>query len=245
MKKAPVLILGATSDIGLAIAHQFAKEGYPIQLASRDVKRLESDRADLEIRYSTKVSLHEFDAIKTVSHQRFVKKLPIMPGIVVCAVGYMGNQFESERDIKSASLVMRSNFEGPVSILAEFANHFEQRRSGTIIGISSVAGERGRASNYVYGSSKAGFTAFLSGLRNRLADKGVHVMTVLPGFILTKMTFDLGLPPFLTASPNALAEYVYKSYLKKKDIIYFYKRWRLIMVLLCHIPERYFKKMKI
>jgi decaprenylphospho-beta-D-erythro-pentofuranosid-2-ulose 2-reductase len=112
----------------------------------------------------------------------------------------MGTQEENAASPRDRGAVMRANFEGPASIFAHLANAMEARGSGTLVGISSVAGERGRASNYVYGSAKAGFTAFLSGLRNRLAKKGVHVVTVLPGFVATAMTEGLDLPERLTAS---------------------------------------------
>ncbi len=107
----------------------------------------------------------------------------------------MGQQAENERDVQKAAVVIRSNFEGPASILAVLADRFDSRGHGTLVGVSSVAGDRGRATNYVYGSAKAGFTAFLSGLRNRLAKRGVHVVTVLPGFVATQMTEGMDLPP--------------------------------------------------
>ena len=163
MSKGTALILGARSDTAKAIAHRFAKEGYDIQLAARNPDTLTADVTDIGMRYQVAVTQHEFDALETASHKAFVGHLPVLPDIAVCAVGYMGEQAESEQDTQATSLVMRSNYEGPASILAELANHFEERGAGCIVGISSVAGERGRATNYVYGSAKAGLTAFLSG----------------------------------------------------------------------------------
>ena len=200
MTKATTLILGARSEIAAAVAHRFAKGGYDIQLAARNAESLVTEKTDIELRYKVNVTLHEFDALDTVSHLDFARQITPQPEIVVSVVGYMGKQSYSERDPKAASLVMRSNFEGPASIMALFANIFEERGSGCLVGISSVAGVRGRAKNYVYGSAKAGFSAFLSGLRNRLAKKGVHVVTVLPGFIATRITEDMNLPLRLTAS---------------------------------------------
>lgn len=139
--------------------------------------------SDTELRYQVAATQHEFDALELASHEAFVQQLPCLPDMVACAVGSKGDKLESEHNNHAAPLVMRSNFEGPASILAILANQFAERRAGCIVGISSVAGERGRAANYVYGSAKAGFTAFLSGLRNRLARKGVHVLTVRPGFV--------------------------------------------------------------
>jgi decaprenylphospho-beta-D-erythro-pentofuranosid-2-ulose 2-reductase len=128
----------------------------------------------------------------------------------------MGTQEENAADPTVGAAVMRANFEGPASILAHLANAMEARGSGTLVGISSVAGRRGRASNYVYGSAKAGFTAFLSGLRNRLAKKGVHVITVLPGFVATAMTEGLDLPARLTAQPEEVGAAVVKAVQKER-----------------------------
>lgn len=245
MTKQAVLILGARSDIGLAVAHRFAREGHPVQLAARRAETLEADRADIALRYGVDVTLHEFDALDVGGHAAFVDALPDMPGVVACAVGYMGEQAQNETDAEMSQRVMRSNYEGPASILAEFANRFEQKGAGTLVGISSVAGERGRASNYVYGSAKAGFTAFLSGLRNRLAKKGVHVVTVLPGFVATKMTEGLDLPAKLTAQPDEVGQAVLTAVQRQKDVIYVRAIWRLIMMIICAVPERIFKKTSI
>ncbi len=245
MTKPSVLILGARSDIGKAVAHGFAAQGHPIQLAARRAENLEPDRADMALRHNIEVSLHEFDALDIATHDSFVKNLPVMPDIAVCAVGLMGDQSENQHDWQAAANVMRSNYEGPASILGRLANHFEDRGHGTLVGISSVAGERGRATNYVYGSAKAGFTAFLSGLRNRLAKKNVHVITVLPGFVATQMTEGLDLPAKLTAQPAEVADAIRRAVTKKKNIIYVRPVWRLIMAIICNIPERIFKVMKI
>ena len=240
-----ILILGAHSDIAIAVAHRFADSGYQIQLAARNINNLAADKSDIELRYQVNVTLHEFDALDTTSHSYFVEQLTILPNITVCAVGYMGVQAENEREIKEASLVIRSNYEGPVSILSVLANCFEARGCGCLVGISSVAGERGRASNYVYGSAKAGFTAFLSGLRNRLAKKGVHVVTVLPGFVTTKMTEGMDLPKKLTAQPKEVANAIFNAVQKKQNIIYTRPVWRFIMIIIRNIPEQIFKRLKL
>lgn len=241
MTKAPVLILGARSDIGKATAHAFAAQGHPIQLAARHAETLADDRSDIALRYSVEVSLHELDALDLTSHSRFVNQLPELPGTVVCAVGLMGEQSENEHDQDAAIRVMRSNYEGPASIFAVLANRFEERGHGTLVGISSVAGERGRATNYVYGSAKAGFTAFLSGLRNRLARRGVHVVTVLPGFVATQMTEGMDLPVRLTAEPDEVAHAILHAVSKKRDVVYVRPVWALIMAIIRNIPERIFK----
>jgi short-subunit dehydrogenase len=245
MKHGPVLILGARSDVGLAVAHRFAEAGRPIQLAGRNSSTLENDRDDLALRYNVPVTAHEFDALATETHSAFVNGLPELPDIVVCAVGLLGSQVESEKEISAAVLVMRTNYEGPASIIGELANRFEARGSGTLVGISSVAGERGRASNYVYGSAKAGLTAYLSGLRNRLARKGVHVVTVLPGFIATKMTRSLNLPRYLTAHPREVANRIILATTKQQNVIYIKPIWALLMQIVRMVPERIFKRTSI
>jgi short-subunit dehydrogenase len=241
----PVLIVGGKSDIGLAIARRFAAAGHPVQLAARNVDGLAADKADIEVRHGVGVSLHELDILSADTFGPFVNGLPALPGVAICVVGLLGEQAASEADLDAAALTMRSNYEGPALLTGLLANAFEQRRSGTIVGISSVAGERGRASNYVYGASKAAYTAFLSGLRNRLAKKGVHVLTVLPGFVATRMTEGMDLPAKLTAQPAEVAEAVFKAVKAGKNVIYVKPAWRLIMAIIRNIPEGIFKGLKI
>lgn len=231
--------------MGQAIAHAFAAEGHPVQLAARNSARLADVQSDLSLRHGVEVTLHDFDALDSAALEGFVDGLPDLPGVAVSVVGYMGDQAENERDLAKASLVMRSNFEGPANALAVLANRFEERGSGTLVGVSSVAGDRGRATNYVYGAAKAGFTAFLSGLRNRLAKKGVHVVTVLPGFVNTAMTEGLDLPAKLTAEPEEVGAAVLKAVQKKRNVIYVRRIWWLVMAIIRTIPEPIFKKMKI
>ncbi|WP_461833464.1 SDR family oxidoreductase, partial [Desulfothermus sp.] len=189
-----LLILGANSDIAKATAHRFAKEGYNLYLASRDIEKLEVIARDIEVRYKVKVKPLYFDALDYLSHQRFYESLHPRPKGVVCAVGYLGNQIKAQSDFEEAKKIIGTNFTGCVSILNIIANDFEKRKYGFIVGISSVAGDRGRKSNYIYGSAKAAFTTYLSGLRNRLFKTGVHVITVKPGFVQTKMTQGMNLP---------------------------------------------------
>jgi short-subunit dehydrogenase len=241
MRSGPVLILGARSDVAKAIAHAFARLGHPLQLAARNVRTLAADKADFELRYRVEVTLHEFDAVAVSDHAAFVAGLPQLPAIAICAVGTLGDQRLSENDSEAAAAVIRANFEGPASILAQLANRFAERGHGTLVGISSVAGERGRKANYVYGAAKAGFTAFLSGLRNRLATRGVHVVTVLPGFVDTQMTAGMKLPRLLTAQPEEVATAIIKAVERQSNVIYTRAIWRLIMAIIRLIPENLFK----
>lgn len=245
MTKAPVLILGARSDIARAVAHKFASLGHPLQLAARNAATLEADMADIGLRHGVPVTLHEFDVLASETHHAFVAGLPELPQVAICAVGLMGRQELSESDPVAAQLVIRSTYEGPALVLAALAIRFEARGSGTLVGISSVAGERGRAANYVYGSAKAGFTAFLSGLRNRLSARGVHVVTVLPGFVETRMTEGMSLPSHLTARPSEVAEAIARAVERRKDVIWIRAIWRPIMTVIRSIPERVFKRMRI
>lgn len=245
MSLGSVLIIGGRSDIGLAIAHRFARAGHTVRLAARRSASLEPQRADIAVRHDVEASLHELDVLDTASFEAFVAALPELPTVVVCVVGLLGNQPLSQADPQAATVVMRSNFEGPALLTGVFANLFEQRGSGTLVGVSSVAGERGRASNYVYGSAKAGYSAFLSGLRNRLAAKGVHVVTVLPGFVATRMTEGMDLPPRLTATPGQVADAVFRAVRQGRNRIHVKPVWWLVMTVIRHIPESLFKRMKL
>ena len=241
MKNKSVLILGALSDIAKSIAQKYGENGYNLNLAARKIDELELHSTDLKIRYNVNVNIYEFDLLKTETHKDFIKNLKEIPSILICAVGLLGQQKESENDLELRTKVLRTNYEGPLNIISDFANIYENQGYGTIVGISSVAGDRGKASNYIYGSAKAGFTVFLSGLRNRLAKKNVHVLTVLPGTVYTKMTLGMKLPKLLTSSPDKVANDIYDAVNKKKDIIYTMKIWRLIMFIIRCIPERIFK----
>jgi short-subunit dehydrogenase len=245
MSSTPVLILGARSDMGRATARAFAALGHPIQLAARNSASLQDDVADLVSRYAVPVTVHEFDVLDTERFVSFIDTLPALPEIAMIAVGLMGEQSENETDLALSTRVMRSNFEGPALILAELANRMEARGSGTLIGISSVAGLRGRATNYIYGSAKAGFSAFLSGLRNRLAKKGVHVITVLPGFVNTAMTAGMDLPEKLTAEPEEVGQAIVKAVKSGRNVIYVRPIWQVIMTIIRAIPEPIFKKLSL
>ena len=240
----PVLILGARSDIGRAIAHRYAREGHSIMLAARNVETLAADAEDMRLRYdiaADRISLVEFDV--THPPQALLERLPVNLGVVVCVVGDMGDQAVSERDPDAATKVMETNYVGPARIMGALVERMAP--NGVMIGISSVAGDRGRATNYVYGSAKAGFTAFLSGLRNRLAKTGVHVITVKPGFVNTRMTAGMKLPKRLTAEPTEVADATYRAHYNRRDIIYIYTIWYFIMFIIKSTPEVIFKRMNL
>lgn len=245
MTTGAVLILGAKSDIGIAVAKKFALEGYDIQLAGRNLEEIESIKDDLQARFDVNIKAYDLDITNYDEFVDFTNKLKNLPDVVICSVGNMPAQNICEENLDLRTNVFRTNFEGPANILSEIANLFEKRSYGTIVGISSVAGERGRASNYIYGSAKAGFTAFLSGLRNRLYKSNVNVITVLPGPVFTKMTKGMSLPKLLTNTKENVADDIYRAVINKRDIVYTLKIWKLIMSVIKFIPEKIFKTKKI
>ncbi|MEY2927016.1 MAG: hypothetical protein RL367_1493 [Pseudomonadota bacterium] len=245
MSQGTLLVLGGRSDIGLAVARLFAADGYDLQLAARNCASLTNVQADLQLRHGVTVSLLEFDVLAPNSHQAFVDALFPLPAIALCAIGLLGDQAADERAVDNVITILRSNFEGPAAILSVLANRFAERGSGVIIGISSVAGERGRPSNYLYGSAKSGFTAFLSGLRGRLARQGVHVITVLPGFVATRMTSHRPLPAALTIQPDTVARAIARAVRKGKNRVFVGPVWRLIMAVIRAIPEFVFKRLSL
>jgi len=157
----------------------------------------------------------------------------------------LGDQKKQQKEFELAKLALDTNFMAAISVLEPVASDFEQRKFGFIVGISSVAGDRGRASNYIYGSSKAGLSVYLEGLRHRLFKSNVRVLIVKPGFVATKMTANMDLPQGLTADPNQVADAIYKGVSKKKNTIYIKSIWRYIMMIIRLIPESIFKKLNL
>lgn len=231
--------------MGFAIARKFAANGYAVQLAGRNPERLKPLQSEITLRYNVPCSIHHFDAVQFETHASFYGSLPAKPDVCVYAAGFMDDNEKAVEDWAVAAATIATNYTGAVSILNIIAQDFGHRKSGVIVGISSVAGNRGRQSNYIYGSAKAGFTAYLSGLRNKLFHHGVHVMTVLPGFVATKMTAGLPLPKPLVAQVSEVAGAVYKGVLKKKNVLYVKWFWCWIMLLITAIPEPMFKKKKL
>lgn len=241
-----VLILGATSAIARATANVFAARGDALYLASRDEQELQRIAADLRLRYGVEVHHGLFDAEATDTHEAFfdsvVAAMPNLSGVVL-AFGNLGDQ-QAARDFRVGAKVIACNFTGAASILSHCANYFEALQRGFIIGISSVAGDRGRQSNYVYGAAKGALSLYLQGLRNRLHASGVRVITIKPGFVDTAMTY--GMPGlFLVASPQNIGEHIVAALGKSADVVYLPWFWRYIMLIINHIPEFIFKRMKL
>lgn len=240
-----VLIIGATSDIGYATARAYANAGWDILLAARDVPSAQRNATDLATRFQAEVPVFELDLQNVDTFATVLDNLPVLPDTAVCVVGDLGASPDDMSD-DDIGRVLRVNFEGPARLLELLAARMAERGCGTIVGVSSVAGDRGRAKNYIYGSAKAGFSALLSGLRNRHFKSGVHVVTVKPGFVNTKMTADMDLPARLTANPNVVGERIFKAAERqKKDVIYVLRLWRPIMAIIKLLPEPIFKRLNI
>ncbi len=236
-----VLILGANSDMAQACAKLFAEKGYALTLASRNMETMQTWSAHI----SGDKELIYFDARDLESHKTFYQNLSQKPNVVILAFGVLPDEDKARQDLNETLSSIQTNYTGAVSILNVIAEDFKQRKEGSILGISSVAGDRGRGSNYIYGSAKAGFTAYLSGLRNHCIKHGVHVSTIKPGFVKTKMIGDLKTPGPLTAMPEDVAKACYKAYLRKKSVVYTKAVWRPIMWVIKHVPEFIFKKLSL
>ncbi|WP_435170248.1 SDR family oxidoreductase [Falsirhodobacter sp. 1013] len=242
-----MLLIGATSDIGRATALAYAQAGWRVLLAARNIEVAQRNADDIAARTGAEVNLYPLDILQSDALSTFADNLPVLPDTVICVVGEMGDQKRAQSDPEHAAMVFRTNFEGPALLMGLFANRFLTRGSGTIVGVSSVAGDRGRGTNYVYGAAKAGFTAFLSGLRNRLAPSGLRVVTVKPGFVRTRMTAGMKLPPLLTAEPGEVGAAILAAAEGKRgrDVIYVRPVWRGVMSIIGAIPEPIFKKLKL
>lgn len=240
----PALILGAGSDIARALAHGLAARGHPLQLAARDPATLERDAADLTLRHGVPVTVHRYDALGTAGIEAFLDALPETPHLVVCAVGLLGDQDTDAADAARAALIIATNLTGPALTLEACARRMAALEAPTaLIGIGSVAGDRGRAKNYVYGAAKAGFAAWLSGMRQKYARSRLHVMTVKPGFVATAMTAGMDLPGPLTTTPEAFARGVLAA-LDRRRMVHYDLRWRLLMTVIALVPERLFARLK-
>ena len=239
-----MLILGATSEIAHACALRFAQEGWDLCLAGRRMDALQALAQELHDTTGRTVTCVKFDALDSFSHAELWASIEGKTDAVLCAVGLLGDQLAARHNEAMADRILRANFTGLVPLLSMAADTFERRQRGLIIGISSVAGDRGRGSNYLYGSAKAGFSAFLSGLRARLAPCGVQVLTVKPGLVASPMLDGRDLPRYLIASPETVARDIAHAVSKKHHTVYTPWYWRGIMFAVKHLPERLFIRLK-
>jgi len=239
------IVLGAGSEMARPFLRRLAQDGATLFLAGRNTADLESLAKDCRLRGAPAVEVVAFDARKTAAYPALVAQLSAAEGVLNVAsfVGSMPEQAAIDTDPSLIAGVIADNFTGPATFLSLIAPVLEARGKGCVVGVGSVAGDRGRVGNYVYGAAKAAFATYLSGLRNRLGRKGVHVMTVKPGPVATRMTAGMKLP--FMSTPEAVAEDIMAGIDRRANEIYTAKIWWLIMRVICHIPEALFKKMSI
>lgn len=241
-----MIVLGSNSEVAQAFVEKVLSEGQrfeKIYLLTSNKENTEKFARHIDVKYVQNSEIIEFDLLKDNDYHRLNH---IDSDLLFCASGYLGmNTADGLYNDINTTKIIDINYAKLVPLMNYFAQKFEAKRSGTIIGLSSVAGERGRQSNFIYGSAKAGFTAYLSGLRNYLYDKKVNVLSVIPGFMATKMTEGMPLNPKLTASPKQAANCIYKAYKNKKNVVYVLPIWWVIMIIIRNIPEFIFKRLKL
>jgi decaprenylphospho-beta-D-erythro-pentofuranosid-2-ulose 2-reductase len=239
-----VLILGATSPIARLVAWRFACGGASLYLAARDAAEAERIARDLAVRTGATTASGTFDATEFSSHPDFVRSvIDALGGLdgVVVAFGTLGDEDAAQTAPDAALATLHQNFTGAVSLMTLLGQHLEQQHSGFMIVIGSVAGDRGRARNYVYGAAKGALATFAQGMRGRLARAGVHVMTVKLGTVDTRMTWGRD-GAMLTVSPRRAADSIYEAWERGAEVVYVPWFWRPIMSAIRMIPERFFKR---
>ncbi len=241
-----VFIAGATSAIAQETAKHFAAAGDRLFLVARNEAKLQAVAEDLQARGAAKVATFILDMDDVAQHEALWQKAEEEIGpvdTVFVAYGVLPDQNECQQEVEATLKAFTTNALSPIAFLTLVANEFEQRRHGTIAVISSVAGDRGRQSNYVYGSAKGALSLFLQGLRNRLSHAGVQVITIKPGFVDTPMTAHLP-KNFLFAKPAQVGERIYRAMEKAEDTLYVPWFWYFIMLIIKAIPESIFKRLK-
>lgn len=239
-----VLIMGASSVVGQAVCRLLAKENCELVLVARDKQKLSTIADDLVVRGASVKSLL-YDMSDISKHEDLINEVGEID-IAYLFYGTLPDQARCEQDWESIAESLNTNFVSAASLLSRIANQFERRKQGSIVVVSSVAGDRGRKSNYVYGTAKGALSLFCAGLRNRLFGSGVNVLTVKPGFIDTPMTDGIEKKPaILWATPEKVAEDIIRAKKRNKDILYTPWFWRYILGIICIIPESIFKKMSL
>jgi len=242
-----ILILGATSAIAQETAKCFARDGAELFLVGRSAEKLEAVQNDLKVRGAKCAETFALNLSDLDRHQEMIQAaIETLDGLDMALVAYgtLGDQHLSQQSVAKTLEEFTTNCTSVISLLTLLANYFEPRRHGCIAVISSVAGDRGRMSNYIYGAAKGAVTIFLQGLRSRLAKSGVAVVTIKPGFVDTPMTASLK-KGLLFASPRRVGEGIYNAMKKGKEVVYLPWFWRYIMLIVKSIPEPVFKKMSI
>ncbi len=241
------LIVGATSSIAVAVAEEMARQGWRLILAARDHQEAANIAHDLQIRHGNeaKTVLMDISNPDMFSAEGLIDQCESFGelDVVLIAAGTMGDE-KNPDSADNIEHVVQVNFTAPAQIMAAAARRMLTRQKrGDIVVISSVAGDRGRATNFAYGSAKAGISAFASGLRNKLSRTQVHVMTIKPGFVDTPMTYGMKSP--LIADRKLVAKLIMRGIENRRNVIYVPAIWWLIMLIINHIPEFIFKRMRI
>lgn len=240
-----MIVLGSNSEVAQQFVEKTLQEGEKfatIFLLTSDVETALRFSQHIDVKYLQPTKIIPLDVLGEVNYNQLDE---IESNLLFCATGYLGEGTEEGLyDRKNTERIIDINYAKLVPTLNFFAEKMERKRAGTMIVLSSVAGDRGRQSNFIYGSAKAAMTAYLSGLRNYLYSRKVHVMTVKPGFMETKMTEGLPLNPMLTATPKQAATAIYNAYKKGKNVAYVLPVWAIIMMIIRNIPEFIFKKLK-
>jgi short-subunit dehydrogenase len=243
-----VAIFGATSPVARALAAELAREGYGLVLLGRELEEVQAVASDVGLRHAVPAHALVFEALAFQTHAKVWEDARAaagdeLAGVVVC-FGCLGDQVEAQKDLEEAWRILDVNLTAAVSVLNLAANYFEARQTGFLCALSSVAGDRGRQSNYLYGAAKGGLSVYLEGLRNRLFRSGVAVVTIKPGFLDTRMTYGrAGL--FLVASPEQAARAILAAIRKRKATVYVPGFWRWIMLVIRAVPEAVFKRMRL
>lgn len=247
-KTSSVVIVGATSAIATATARAYAAEGSRLHLFARNLQKLETLAQDLRVRGAQEVFCTELDVLNYKDHNPMLQEAWDSLGqvdVFLVAHGTLPDQEACQKDAATALEALNVNALATISLLTHGANAMEKAGSGTIAVITSVAGDRGRQSNYVYGAAKGMVSIFLQGLRNRLHPSGVHVLDIRPGFVDTPMTAHLAKGGPLWAQPSAVAKGIQASIQKSRAVAYLPRFWQLIMLVVRNVPEAIFCRMKL
>jgi decaprenylphospho-beta-D-erythro-pentofuranosid-2-ulose 2-reductase len=243
-----IVIVGATSAIAVACARQWATQGAHFFLVARNLERLQQVADDLKARGAQTVLCQQLDIDQLDAHEAVVQRCAVELGaldVVLIAPGTLPDQQACQNDVQVAVREFNTNAVSIIALLTRFANVIEQQRRGTIAVISSVAGDRGRQTNYLYGSAKAALSTFCDGLRARLFKVGAHVVTIKPGFVATPMTAGLPLPGPLVATADRVGSDIVRAVERGKDVIYTPWFWWGIMLIIRSIPGRVFKRLSL
>ncbi|MGB6691682.1 MAG: SDR family oxidoreductase [Terracidiphilus sp.] len=240
-----ILILGATSAIAMAAAREFLPRRPRFFLVARSADKLDTVRLDLLTRGAAAVHARALDLDQIDAHVPMLDEALATLGsldVALIAYGILGDQQKAQAEFVAAWSILKTNFISAASLITWLANYFEAQKRGTLAVIGSVAGDRGRKSNYVYGASKGALEIFLAGVRNRIDRSGAHVLTIKPGFVATPMTAHIPKGP-LFASPEKVARDIVRAIDHRKNVVYVPAFWALIMFAIRSIPERIFKRL--